>query len=116
MQVMAANRKKRDLLARAIVFGDAGASIGQLLAEAGVSEEEYTKFLGDGEFIAELELLSAHAAQAESVRVMKSLSELSKEGDPKVVRLYFDLLDESRRRCAEEDSFAELQSELWGDL
>lgn len=113
---MAGNRKKRDLLARAIVFGDAGSSIEELLAEAGVSAEEYAKWLSDGEFIAEIETLSAHAAEAESARVLKSLSELSKAGDVKVVRLYFDLLDERRRRCAAEDGFADLQNELWGDL
>ena len=114
--MMASNRKKRDALARAIVFGNAGASIDELLNDAGVSAEEYARWLTDGEFISEIEALSAHAAEAESARVMKSLSELSKSGDVKVVRLYFDLLDERRRRATEDNTFADIQSELWGDL
>lgn len=113
---MAANRKKRDLLARAIVFADAGTSIEKLMEEAGVSAEEYAKWLSDGEFMAQIEELSAHAAEAECARVLRSLGELSKGGDTKVVRLYFDLLDERRRRCADADRFSALHDELWGDL
>lgn len=108
--------KKRDSLARAIVFGDAGSSIEELLAASGVSAEEYALWLGDENFISQIETLSAHAAEAESARVLKALSELSKEGDVKVVRLYFDLLDERRRRCAEGDAFSSLHEELWGDM
>jgi len=111
---MAAKAKRSERLARAIVFADAGTSIEALLEDAGVSAEEYAGLLLDGEFMSKLEKLSAHAAEAECARVLRSLGELSKGGDPKVVRLYFDLLEERRRRCDDSDAYSALHEELWG--
>lgn len=113
---MASKKGKKELLARSIVFAEAGDSIEKLLSEVHVTSEEYAEWLRDGEFMSLITELSAHAAEAECARVLRSLAELSKAGDPKVVRLYFDLLEERRRRCAETDSLAAMQEELWGDL
>ena len=108
--------QKKSLLARSIVFAGAEDSIEKLLAETDVSAEEYADWLCDGEFISQIKALSAHAAEAECARVLRALAELSKSGDPKVVRLYFDLLEEYRERCAQSDSIAQIQKELWGDI
>ena len=86
------NQKRKAEVARAIVFGDATRSVSEILESSKVTEEEYAKWLTDAEFIGEIEALTSQAAEAESARVMKALAELSKSGDPKVVRLYFDIL------------------------
>lgn len=110
------SQKKKSEVARAIVFGDAARSIEQILEEAGVSEEEYAKWLTDAEFIGEIESLTSHAAEAEGARVMKALSELAKEGDVKLVRLYFDLVGERKKESAQAaDPLAVLKREIWGD-
>lgn len=107
--------EKREALAREIVFAEPPHTIRELLTREGISDEEYASLLGDGDFVARLSELSAHAAEAESARVLRSLAELSKDGDPKIVRLYFDLLEERRCRLGETSELSELAGELWGN-
>ena len=113
---MAPKRGKRKAeVARAIVFGDATRSVGEILKEWDVSEAEYADWLTDAEFLGEIESLTSYAAEAESARVMKALAELSKSGDVKVVRLYFDLLGERRKSVSDAVSPLEaLKKEIWG--
>lgn len=113
---MASKRGKRKAeVARAIVFGDASRTVKEILEEWQVDEEEYARWLSDPEFIGEIEELASYAAEAESARVMKALAELSKSGDVKVVRLYFDLLGERRKSSASAvDPLAALKQEIWG--
>lgn len=109
-------QKKKSEVARAIVLGDASRTVEQILLEAGVSEEEYAAWLADAEFATEIESLTSHAAEAEGARVMKALSELAKEGDVKLVRLYFDLVSERKKAKVQvSDPFEALKREIWGD-
>ncbi len=107
--------EKREALAREIVFASADCSVASLLERVGVTESEYAALLCDGEFMARLGELSAHAAEAESARVLRSLGELSKSGDVKIVRLYFDLLDETRSKNGDDGGdVTTLCREIWG--
>lgn len=106
--------EKREALARELVFADAAQSVADILGRVGVAEREYAELLCDGEFMARLGELSAHAAAAEGARVLRSLGELSKGGDPKLVRLYFELLDEAKDRADRDDGTAQLCREIWG--
>ncbi len=106
---------KREALAREIVFAEPPLSIRELLSREGVTDAEYAELLSERCFTERLSELSAVAAEAESARVIRSLGELSKSGDPKVVRLYFDLLEERRSRLDETSALASLAGELWGE-
>ena len=101
-------------LAQALVFGSAENSTEELLAELGMKLDEYSECLASPEFMAYLFELASRTAQAESARVIRLLSEHSKKGDIKTIKLYLDLLRESVSGDADEND-DELAS-VWRDI
>jgi len=67
--------------------------MGAVLAENGITEEEFIAWLEDGELAAYIYRMSKYSAMSRIPEVWQSLKQLADDGDPRGIKLYHELCE-----------------------
>lgn len=97
-----------------------GRPLGELLAEAGVSAEEFAEWVRDGEFPEYTAAMARGFAQTDAPYVWNALLREAKDGNVPAIRLYFDIWRQkqpasaSREGALRDPGVEALRSDLFG--
>ena len=104
-------------IAHEIVRG--GRDTSEVLAENGIGEDEFTKWVTDGAFPAYTSSLAVSFAEAEEPFVWSKLLSLIRGDNVQAIKLYFSLKEKKqnaeKHACTADTSLDELRNEIFGE-